>query len=383
MEDLNFRAPRISRGLVALMFLLAMAGGPYTSSAAPAKTRHLSGKIAHGAADRPDPPTLSGAPRGVTRSRSATIEITGPYSVTFECMLDSGAYKACESPHVLTGLRNGSHTLWVHSVDPVTGNSSPASASWIVDPQTPVAPRFGRTTSRIVGLGRLVAQFNFAGQAHRAFQCKRDDGRWARCHSPLKLNAQGVGRGTHVIAVRQLSPSGTPGPQRKHTYVVTPPLGVDYWEKADGELRIGLVKPTGCNLGRFQFDLWGSNAGQIHIKGNNRCAYSSSRLNTHKGVEGRITAGGITLTIKGQHPYSVVQNMKWRIKFAGQVLRSGSVKFIRAFHRGVPDKRIYWDTGDSRYWDDACYGVTNDWADNARAYCWWPGYPSTWQTRVE
>ena len=38
-------------------------------------------------------------------------------TVTFQCKLDDGAYKACTSPQVFKRLKKGSHTVAVRAVD--------------------------------------------------------------------------------------------------------------------------------------------------------------------------------------------------------------------------------------------------------------------------
>jgi Bacterial Ig-like domain len=57
---------------------------------------------------------------------------------SFECRLDSGAWNACTSPELLTGLAAGSHSFNVRATD-AAGNTdpTPASASWTIDLSLP------------------------------------------------------------------------------------------------------------------------------------------------------------------------------------------------------------------------------------------------------
>jgi hypothetical protein len=47
---------------------------------------------------------------------------------SFECRLDGGAYVACASPHTVTGLAPGTHTLAVRAID-TAGNPDPTPAT--------------------------------------------------------------------------------------------------------------------------------------------------------------------------------------------------------------------------------------------------------------
>jgi hypothetical protein len=56
---------------------------------------------------------------------------------------------------------------------------------------------------------RLRARFHFYSPTKvRGFECKRDRGRWRRCHSPLRY---WVGIGRHVLRVRAIGPTGLRG----------------------------------------------------------------------------------------------------------------------------------------------------------------------------
>jgi hypothetical protein len=50
---------------------------------------------------------------------------------TLECRLDAGAFAPCASPHSLTGLSVGQHTLTVHALDASGNQSADVSATWL------------------------------------------------------------------------------------------------------------------------------------------------------------------------------------------------------------------------------------------------------------
>jgi len=78
------------------------------------------------------PETSGSGPSGLINDRTPTFTFssTDP-SATFQCSLDGGAFTACTSPHTLTGLSAGPHTLLVRAV----------SAAGVVDP-TPASFSF-------------------------------------------------------------------------------------------------------------------------------------------------------------------------------------------------------------------------------------------------
>jgi hypothetical protein len=57
---------------------------------------------------------------------------------TFECRVDGGAWTACSSPEVVSGMSAGSHTFQVRAVDDAgNADSTPTSITWTVDPGLP------------------------------------------------------------------------------------------------------------------------------------------------------------------------------------------------------------------------------------------------------
>ena len=58
---------------------------------------------------------------------TATVTFSSPATdvASFECRLDTGAYTTCTSPHQLTGVAEGAHTVAVRAVD-AAGNTGPA-----------------------------------------------------------------------------------------------------------------------------------------------------------------------------------------------------------------------------------------------------------------
>jgi Tol biopolymer transport system component len=61
---------------------------------------------------------ITGGPEGAIRSSTARYRFkSNEPASTFECKLDGGAFRACDSPHVLHGLSHGSHVFQVRATD--------------------------------------------------------------------------------------------------------------------------------------------------------------------------------------------------------------------------------------------------------------------------
>ena len=93
-------------------------------------------------ADTTPPETaIDSAPTGTVTATDATISFSASEpDARFECSLDGATFTACTPPAAYSGLANGTHVFDVRAID-AAGNvdSSPARASWIVEPSTPPA----------------------------------------------------------------------------------------------------------------------------------------------------------------------------------------------------------------------------------------------------
>ena len=97
------------------------------------------------------PPTISGAPTGPTKSRSATFSLAGDPGATFKCSVDGGSYTTCTSPLTTSGLSVGDHVLRVTQARGTGSDSAPASVTWTVTELD--APSL---------IGRARIKFNFS-----------------------------------------------------------------------------------------------------------------------------------------------------------------------------------------------------------------------------
>lgn len=81
--------------------------------------------------------TITAAPSGET-GPDVAVAFDGSEPGTFQCRLDTEPWRGCGSPHALSGLAVGGHTLAVRAIDQA-GNAdpTPASASWTVTAPAP------------------------------------------------------------------------------------------------------------------------------------------------------------------------------------------------------------------------------------------------------
>ena len=257
------------------------------------------------------------------------------------------------------------------------GPASSAIAAPASDAALTQRPRLSGLPAQLVKT--QTVKLTFGGKKGYGYQCRLDANPWHACKSPYLFRGSKLdARQGYYFALRQISKRGA-SPELVRSFSVTPSARITWKSLEAGEFGLGLDLPYDCTKGKLVFDLWGS-SGRIHFSGDGHCGYSSRRLSTGGGVEGRITSGGITLTIKGNKRYTDTQRFKWRVTFAGGTIGSGKVLFTRSYSPGRPNRRVYSDTEWSLYWSDRCLYPNLD--SNIRAYCILPGYPSTWDTSV-
>jgi hypothetical protein len=157
-----------------------------------------------------DPPdtTISDGPADLISTSGAAFSFeSDEVDSTFECQLDAGAWEACQSPHVATGLGNGSHEFAVRATD-AAGNldTTPATRSFTVDttadstaPDTVIDSGPPDTST----INQTFATFGFsATEAGSTFECSLDGAAFTRCTSPRTFT--GLADGQHTFQVRAL-----------------------------------------------------------------------------------------------------------------------------------------------------------------------------------
>jgi hypothetical protein len=143
---------------------------------------------------------------GLTPDRQTTASFgfsSTDATATFRCSLNGGAYSACTSPEVYSGLGAGTRQFNVESVDPA-GNISlmTGSASWTVDltpPVTTIATSVDKAHSTVA----VTLSSTISGST---FQCSVDGQAYSSCRPSFTLRPPADGQNT--LAVKATSPAG-------------------------------------------------------------------------------------------------------------------------------------------------------------------------------
>jgi hypothetical protein len=179
----------------------------------------------------PAPPTTSfvDGPLSVTVDTSATFTFTGTDNVTpeaeltFECSLDEAAFEPCTSPHEVTGLVTGVHTLAVRTVDgDGAPDPTPANYTWTVVAPDTTAPETTVASGPAATTTATTATLVFsADEGGATFECSLEGAPFEPCTSPVELTDLELG--AHTFAVRATDPSGnTDATPAEHGWTIEP-----------------------------------------------------------------------------------------------------------------------------------------------------------------
>ncbi|MGH2727174.1 MAG: hypothetical protein ACRDKS_09380, partial [Actinomycetota bacterium] len=159
---------------------------------------------------------ITAAPASPTSATSASFSFASEAGATFTCSLDGGAFAACTSPKVYSGLTEATHTFQVRSRD-AAGNLGPVSAhSWTVDT---IAPNATISSGPASPTNQTSAAIYFQTEPGATLECSLDGAGFTGCTSPASLT--GVSDGSHTFRVRARDGAGNIDPTPDaHTWVV-------------------------------------------------------------------------------------------------------------------------------------------------------------------
>ena len=173
---------------------------------------------------RPAPPDITGQPRPFSPGVEATFAFSGEEpGVTFLCSRDGAGATECASPHGVTHLSEGRHSMDITQVDRAGNQGEASTINWTVDTVAPIAPHFRRAPG--VFSGDPDAVIAIAGEPGATFACSRDGGPVAPCDSRQVIGGLPLGR--HSLRAQQVDAAGNAGPfaVTSWTTVPTPPPG--------------------------------------------------------------------------------------------------------------------------------------------------------------
>jgi hypothetical protein len=183
------------------------------------------------------PPTTSitSAPAAVDNSTTVSFEFAANEQSTFECALDTQAFVACTSPHMIVGLQDGIRTFRVRATD-IAGNVelSPPVHTWTIDSSTPDT-QIDSGPSGTTGSQTATFSFSSPDAGNGAtFTCEIDGGGFTSCSSPVTFNSLLEGPHTFRVRVRDVVGNVDPTPASRtwtidltgpETMIVTGPSG--------------------------------------------------------------------------------------------------------------------------------------------------------------
>jgi hypothetical protein len=176
------------------------------------------GKAAYGWTVSVPPPqtTITSGPSGNVTETTATFSFAADQpDATFSCTLDGGAAEPCTSGVSYDGIALGPHTFTTAATTRYGTDSTPATATWTIAPDTSITSGPGSRTQS------TSATFTFTStSASATFECSLDRSGFTVCRSPQSYERLDVG--THTFAVRATSESlADPTPAQRTWEILT------------------------------------------------------------------------------------------------------------------------------------------------------------------
>ena len=168
--------------------------------------------------------TITDGPTKPTRADSVQISFSADELATFACSLDGATAQACTSPHTVSSLTEGDHTLTVVAIDPAGNAESPgAQAQFTIDRTPPETTVTGGPTGPIHD--ELPAYDISGSELLSAIECQIDEGSYGGCGS---LAPASLAVGEHTVRIRAIDRAGNIDPTpalRVFTIVNVMPTG--------------------------------------------------------------------------------------------------------------------------------------------------------------
>lgn len=152
----------------------------------------------------PDTKITSGPP-ALGKSRSAEFRFTaGEPVIRFECAMDGRPFEPCGSSGSTRywGLKNGSHTFGVRSVNGIGPDVTPASWKFRIDTTAPETSFAHAPSGKSRG---RRAHIKLTSSEAGIFRCKLDDQAWKRCRPKFRVK---VAPGRHRLLAKARDTAG-------------------------------------------------------------------------------------------------------------------------------------------------------------------------------
>jgi len=135
-------------------------------------------------------------------------DVAPPSELTYECQIDYGDWRACESPLGRAAIEDGWHTISVRALDEMLNvDPTPATRHWRIDTQEPSRPKV--VVTRRPGGSRMELGISATDRGTEPwrirFRCKVDAKPFHACSSRYRLRLRS---GRHVLRFNALDPAG-------------------------------------------------------------------------------------------------------------------------------------------------------------------------------
>jgi hypothetical protein len=135
-------------------------------------------------------------------------DVAPPSELTYECRIDGGDWRACESPLSRAATQDGWHEISVRAQDDMLNvDPTPAMREWRVDTQEPSKPNVA--VARRPGGSRMELRISATDRGTPGdrirFRCKIDAKPFHACSARVRLRLR---PGRHVLRVVALDPAG-------------------------------------------------------------------------------------------------------------------------------------------------------------------------------
>jgi Glycosyl hydrolases family 16 len=170
-------------------------------------------------ADTTAPAATIGGVTVTGNAATVTFSSTAGDVARFECSLDGAVFQTCTSPRELTGLSDGSHTVWVRAIDQAGNEGATVQSTFAIDTTAPAA------TIGDVTVTGTTARVTFSSEAGARFECSLDGGTFQACTSPRDFT--GLAAGSHTVRVRAIDQAGNVGAAAERSFSITAPQPPD------------------------------------------------------------------------------------------------------------------------------------------------------------
>ncbi len=163
-----------------------------------------------------DTEILSG-PSGPTASDDPSFTFRSiPAGLSFECSLDGAGFTACTSPRAFMNLAAGEHTFRVRARTPTRVDETPASRTFTIDVELPVALiTGGPTDDSIVGPSGTFTYTTSPLDEEATFECALDSTLFTACET-TGFDFGPLAHGTeHTFQVRAVNDAGEGEPDSR------------------------------------------------------------------------------------------------------------------------------------------------------------------------